>query len=405
MWLALGLLAAGPALPAQLAGSPWVGGRELTGKPSGRPAGQGFRGGPSRASEAWSGGRHRLQVESPRPGLPSPSSRRSFAPGGGFGGGGNQTRPGWSPGENLGWWLVGGVGLGLQVGLWAALVWERRRRRRCEETTRRLGRQLVDAGEEERHRVARLLHGEFSPRMAGLELDARRLEDAHRWLVPELVSLRAKIGCLVRDLQALASPLPPAVPNELGLEEAVRRECQVLAREQGGPVDFRAQEVPADLPAEVALGLFRVVQESLQNVRRHARATRVTVELVRAGDVLSLKVEDNGQGFLEREARERGHLGIMSMRERVAGLGGGFHLHSRPGLGTRVSTWVRLSRVRQRASRGSGSVPDRRPASGRPADPAPGTDTLTLGPDPGRLSRPIRRGPWVATSTGRSGEA
>ncbi|MFM7102387.1 MAG: sensor histidine kinase, partial [Verrucomicrobiota bacterium] len=241
---------------------------------------------------------------------------------------------------------------------------ERRHRRRCEEATRRLGRQLFDAGEDARHRVGRLLHEELLPRMAGLERDARQLEDAHRWLVPELVSLRARIGCLVRDLPALASPLHPARLSEVGLEEAVRRECQDAAGHRGGPVGFRAHQVPADLPIEVALGFLRVVQESLQNVRRHAQATRTTVELVRAGDVLSLKVEDNGLGFAERQAKERGHLGIISMRERLAGLGGGFHLHSRPGVGTRVSAWVRLSGVRLRAGRGPGPGPDRRLASG-----------------------------------------
>ncbi|MFM8359840.1 MAG: sensor histidine kinase, partial [Verrucomicrobiota bacterium] len=179
-------------------------------------------------------------------------------------------------------------------------------------------------------------------------IDTHRLEYAHKWLVPELASLRSKISTLGRDVHSLAYRLHPAALMDLGLEEAIREECGEFARRHGGRVDFEGREVPGNVPDEVSLGLFRVAQESLQNVMRHAEATRVNVELSMAGDLLRLKVEDNGVGFRMKDHEDKGSLGLISMRERLADLGGGFQVHSRVGLGTCVTAWVRMSKVRPR---------------------------------------------------------
>lgn len=261
--------------------------------------------------------------------------------------------------------VAGGVTLVVQTSLLGWLLWERRSRRRSEATALRLGRQLLAAHEAERRRVGRELHDDVSQRIARLAIDTHRLEYAHKWLVPELASLRSKISTLGRDVHSLAYRLHPAALMDLGLEEAMREECGEFARRHGGRVDFEGREVPGNLPDEVSLGLFRVAQESLQNVMRHAEATRVTVELAMAGDILSLKVEDNGIGFRVKDHEDKGSLGLISMRERLADLGGGFQVNSRVGLGTCVSAWVRMSKVRQKAA--PAETPERRREDRDPA--------------------------------------
>jgi signal transduction histidine kinase len=109
-------------------------------------------------------------------------------------------------------------------------------------------------------------------------------------------------------------------------------------------VTFTARKAPGTLPPEIATAQFRVMQESLQNVLKHAQATGVTVRLSGSSKGIGLSVRDNGKGFeVESKSTQRAGIGLMSMQERVRLLGGFIRIHSRPGHDTKVCAWIPLS--------------------------------------------------------------
>jgi len=198
---------------------------------------------------------------------------------------------------------------------------------------------LITAHEDERQRLARELHDDLTQRLARLAIDAGRMESAAD--APEGVRpLREGLVRLSEDVHALSYRLHPSVLDDLGLVEALKAECDRVARGGELRVEVKASAVPAALPAEVSLCLFRVAQEALSNAARHAHASAVTVLLAPSGKGLQLAVSDNGSGFDPDRPRERASLGLASMRERVRLLQGEFDIESTPGRGTTVVAWV-----------------------------------------------------------------
>jgi len=132
------------------------------------------------------------------------------------------------------------------------------------------------------------------------------------------------------------------VIEDLGLVEALRIECDRVAHQGPLHVNFDCHDVPRKLPVDAALCLFRVAQEALRNVERHARAKHVEVSVKGQDGGVALAVRDNGTGFDPSRSGERASLGLASMRERVRLLGGRLHIQSGPGNGTSLSAWVPL---------------------------------------------------------------
>ena len=199
---------------------------------------------------------------------------------------------------------------------------------------------LLTAHEDERRRLARELHDDLTQRLARLAIDAGRMESAAD--APEGVRpLREGLVRLSEDVHALSYRLHPSVLDDLGLVEALKAECDRVARRGDLRVEIEAGGVPAALPAEASLCLFRVAQEALSNTVRHARASAVTVLLSsRSTGGLQLAVSDNGSGFDPDGPRGRASLGLASMRERVRLLQGELDIQSTPGSGTTVVAWV-----------------------------------------------------------------
>lgn len=221
-----------------------------------------------------------------------------------------------------------------------------RAHQRAEEENRRLSRQLIRAEEATRKALARDLHDEFGQTLSALQLEIDTLmntlpsgDEKPVAQCRRLSAMTAQLGAHVRDVTA---QLRPSMLDSLGLIPTIRWHVgQFQLRHAGMRVIADLPERELKLPAESAVALYRVLQESLTNVARHALAGAVHISLhVQAGR-LTLLIEDNGSGFdlagLQTSAGgDPSGIGIPGMRERIADLGGTLTLNSRPGEGTAV---------------------------------------------------------------------
>jgi len=183
-------------------------------------------------------------------------------------------------------------------------------------------------------------------RLARLAIDAGRVER----LVPASAvghTMREVREGLVRvseDIHALSYRLHPSVLDDLGLAEALKAECERFTRQESVPVEVKLREIPESIPHDVALCLYRVAQEALRNVARHANARTVEVSVRALDGGLQLAVRDDGAGFDAALHHNRRTLGLTSMRERVHLLEGELDIESAPGQGTTVLAWVPLKK-------------------------------------------------------------
>jgi signal transduction histidine kinase len=207
---------------------------------------------------------------------------------------------------------------------------------------------LINAQEQERRRIARELHDDFNQRLAALSVELGTIErdpDAPpEPIVRRLAAIRHQVGQLSDDLHDLAYKLHPSLLEHVGLEIAVQDHVAEFTKRTGLPVTLIAREVPGALLPEMATALFRVMQESLQNMFKHAQATGGTVRLSGSSKGIGLSVRDNGKGFeMASHQEHRTGIGLMSMHERMRLLGGFIRIHSHPGHGTKVCAWIPLS--------------------------------------------------------------
>lgn len=199
---------------------------------------------------------------------------------------------------------------------------------------------LLSAHEDERRHLARELHDDLTQRLARLAIDAGGLEHRDDGAGTVVRFIREELVRLSDDVHAMSYRLHPSVLDDLGLVEALKTECDRVARRGALRVEMDASDVPAELPADASLCLFRVAQEALSNASRHARASAVRVLLTPRDSGLELAVRDNGGGFEPGSPRGRASLGLASMRERVRLLDGKLEIESAPGQGTTVVAWV-----------------------------------------------------------------
>jgi signal transduction histidine kinase len=200
---------------------------------------------------------------------------------------------------------------------------------------------LVLAREEERRRLRRDLHDGLGPSLAALTLQV----DTLRNLLPQgmaqeaLLDLRSRIQDTVVDVRRIVEGLQPATLDDIGLEASVRQLTERFARDGSLEVNVDVEALPA-LPAAVEVGAYRIVQESLANVVRHADASSVKVGLRLGAECLEVCVSDDGNGH----SRQRPHgVGLESMRARAEEIGGQFEYNGTPGSGTTVRARLPLT--------------------------------------------------------------
>jgi signal transduction histidine kinase len=215
------------------------------------------------------------------------------------------------------------------------------RDKRMSQELRDAAAKIIAAQEDERRRIARELHDEVGQVLSVLavEIDVAQRSIAAAGGSPGVLSEAQSIadGALntVRNITQL---LHPAALDDLGLAAAIDSSLRGLARRQAIRAELHEKDLPERLPREVELAAYRIVQEAITNVGKHANATQCHVHLTHLKDRLLIEVEDNGVGFVEDTARPiiaRG-LGLISVRERVSRLGGTVNILSTPGEGTRI---------------------------------------------------------------------
>jgi len=202
-----------------------------------------------------------------------------------------------------------------------------------------LSRRLLNLQEDERRRIARELHDDYGQRMASLLFElaaaAERADAA-----PELRIVMQKMGerlsSIAKDIQQLSRSLHSAVLEKIGLEAAIRADCNSLRQRTAWDIEFKSVDVPKRLPEPLSLAAYRVFQEALQNTLKHSQTTRLAVILVVDGGDLVLQVKDYGRGFDAESANHAGSLGLVSMRERMRMVGGAFVIGSEIGKGTQI---------------------------------------------------------------------
>jgi signal transduction histidine kinase len=208
----------------------------------------------------------------------------------------------------------------------------------------------VSAREDERRKIAHELHNAFGQDLVAVLLEMNRLASycktstQHPRLGDEvcavLESLSTRVGKIAASLGEVSHQLHPVILERVGLQHAIRQLCDSADASSQTRVQFRDQELSEGISFTTSLCLYRIAQEALHNVERHAHASYAEVGITEREDWIDLRVCDNGVGYDPRHLRPDAGLGIASMKDHVASLGGSFAVKTAPGRGTEIT--VRL---------------------------------------------------------------
>jgi signal transduction histidine kinase len=223
--------------------------------------------------------------------------------------------------------------------------------RESHEQLRALSVYLQSIREEERTRIAREVHDELGQALTSCKLDlawiAGRLPKEAKALLEKTRALSAHIDSTIQTVRRIATELRPGVLDHLGLAAALEWQANEFQARTGIRCDVKGRLQARQLAPDVNTALFRIFQETLTNIIRHAGATQVEVSLKERGGRIILEVKDNGRGISDEEMASPKSMGLLGMRERAALLGGKLSIGPGPGGGTQVA--VSMPRARPRA--------------------------------------------------------
>jgi PAS domain S-box-containing protein len=212
--------------------------------------------------------------------------------------------------------------------------------RRSKEELRELGAAANLAREQEQSRIARELHDELGQTLTALQMDVAWCKALVPEDQPATLARHAKMQAMLKETVAatrrIAADLRPLILDDLGLVPAVEWLVEGFAQRNGIPCDLSVGSPKIELPSAHATTVFRIIQESLTNVAKHAQASHVKVSLERNGADVTFGILDNGVGFSPRDPRKPNSYGLLGLRERTSLLGGELTITSAPGEGTHV---------------------------------------------------------------------
>jgi signal transduction histidine kinase len=228
--------------------------------------------------------------------------------------------------------------------------------RTSREQLRQLSSYLQAAREEERTRISREIHDQFGGALMALKMDLWQLQrymtarssdaEANAALQERVNAMAGLIDGMAQNIRRIAADLRPGILDDLGLEAAIEWQLQEFETRSGIRCELVSKIGDLRLDPDGSTALFRVFQETLTNVARHAQATHVEVYLDEQTDQLVLQVRDNGRGISEQDMAGANSLGLVGMRERIRLLAGDLNIHGVPGQGTTILARVPLHRNR-----------------------------------------------------------
>jgi signal transduction histidine kinase len=254
--------------------------------------------------------------------------------------------------ERYRWQIAGVFSLVLlQSLLITALVFQRARRQAAEmalrvsyEEVRQLAGRLINAQEEERSRIARELHDDVGQRVASLSIGLsslkRRVPDSDGTVRNELTRLQQQTSGLAEELRDLSHELHQGALEHVGLPEALRERCGQISYESDTQIKFEVAEGWTEVADDIKLCLYRVAQEALQNIAKHAHAKIACVAIAHHNGEVVMRISDDGLGFTTNGPTAQQGIGLVSMRERVRMVGGSFEVKSAPSKGTITTVTV-----------------------------------------------------------------
>ncbi|WP_170932545.1 sensor histidine kinase [Desulfosporosinus sp. FKB] len=220
-----------------------------------------------------------------------------------------------------------------------------------EDLLEKLWHQVISAQEEERKRIARELHDETTQSIAAITIGLKTAEEIlpndHQKGIYFLEQVRNIAGQVVKELHNIVYDLRPTILDDLGLVPALRWYAESRLSPRGVEFELHTEGIDSRFPTETETTLFRVAQEAISNVFKHAQAHKVMLILTQKSNRLRMTINDDGQGFSSREmwntTDNEGHLGLLGMRERVGLLGGTITITSNIGEGTEIIVDLELS--------------------------------------------------------------
>jgi signal transduction histidine kinase len=227
--------------------------------------------------------------------------------------------------------------------------------RRSLDQLRALTSYLQFVREEERTRIAREVHDELGQALTGLKLDMSWLATkVARSAPPVQEKVRTMVDHIdetIQTVRRIATELRPGILDSLGLVAALEWQANEFQSRSGIPCQVSSTVDDSELSQQITTVFFRIYQEALTNIIRHAKATRVEVQLAEENDTLVLSVKDDGRGISEDEIANTRSIGLVGMRERAMLIGGEISLQGAPGAGTRMRLRVPLHRATEEAKR------------------------------------------------------
>ena len=211
---------------------------------------------------------------------------------------------------------------------------------------RALAGRLQSVREEERTSIAREIHDELGQACTAIKMDlaliARRLTKSQTRLQDKVASAAQVVDNMIVTLRRIASELRPRTLDDLGLPAALDSQAQEFESRTKIRCSVTLPDEPLSLDVDTSIAIFRIFQESLTNVARHARASRVQAQLKAENDQIVFQVFDNGRGFDPEEAKAQKSLGIVGMKERALLLKGDLKIEGVQGAGTTVTLTIPL---------------------------------------------------------------
>ena len=205
---------------------------------------------------------------------------------------------------------------------------------------RLLASHLQNIREQERKVIAREIHDELGQQLTALKMDiswiAKKIQGEDDSVKQKIIIATGLIDETIKTVRKIATELRPSILDDLGLIETLRWHSQEFEKRFLIKIDFPDDINDIDIPKEDAIGLFRIYQESLTNIARHAKATYVKASIQHDDNMFVLTITDNGKGFEVDKVAGKKTLGLLGMKERILMMGGQYEIISSPGQGTTV---------------------------------------------------------------------